>query len=116
MLYYSAVLHLPFHPDSIDNALVWIFGIVFTLFVMGILSFWPASRGHWSALLLAGPSVLLGGFLIWNVVTPTRPDSLMPDLWYLFPAPLAVGVASILFWAAARCTKREEESGDEESS
>ncbi len=108
--------HLPFHPESIDNALGWIFGIVFTLVVMGILSFWPASRGHWSALVLAAPSVLLGGFLVWNVLAPARPDPLMPDLWYLFPAPLAVGLASILFWAAARHMKRLEESGDEESS
>lgn len=108
--------HLPFYPESIDSALGWIFGIVFTLVVMGIFSFWPASRGHWSALVLAGPSVLLGGVLIWNILAPVRPDSLMPDLWYLFPAPLAVGVASILFWAAARHARRVENSADEESS
>jgi hypothetical protein len=89
-----------------ENALAWIFAIVFTLVVLGILSFWPASRGHWSALLLAGPSILLGAFLIWNVVAPARPDPLMPDLWFLFPAPLAVGVGSILFWLAARRAKR----------
>ncbi|EDY17138.1 hypothetical protein CfE428DRAFT_5320 [Chthoniobacter flavus Ellin428] len=109
--------HLPWYPDNIDNSLAWIFGIVFMLVVMGIISFWPASRGHWSAVLLAAPSVVLGGLLIWNIVAPIRPDSPMPDLWFLFPAPLAVGLASILFWMAARHSRREaQESSDEEPS
>jgi len=65
---------------------------------------------------LAAPSVVLGGMLIWNIVAPLRPDAPMPDLWFLFPAPLAVGLASMLFWLAARHSKRmEEESSDEEA-
>lgn len=92
-----------------------IFGIVFTLLILGFFSFWPAAHGHWSALLLAGPSVVLGAFLIWNVLAGTRPDPTLPDLWFCFPAPFAIGVASLLFWASSRHMRRTRASEDEES-
>ncbi|MEI9898400.1 MAG: hypothetical protein WDN28_32215 [Chthoniobacter sp.] len=100
--------------EPLDADPGWIFGIVFTLLVLGFLSFWPATRGHWSALLLAGPSVLLGAFLIWYLVAGTRPDQALPDLWYFFPTPFAVGLASLLFWASARHAHRLQASDDEE--
>ncbi|MEP6671417.1 MAG: hypothetical protein ABJF10_19805 [Chthoniobacter sp.] len=101
--------------ENIDAGLGWIFGAVFTFLVMGFLSFWPATRGHWSALLLAGPSVIFGGFLIWYVVANSHPNQPMPDLWFFFPAPFAIGLASIVFWASARHADRAQDSEDDET-
>jgi len=109
------VTHLPLLMENLDADPGMIFGIVFTLLILGFFSFWPAAHGHWSALLLAGPSVVLGGYLIWNIVAGTRPDPTLPDLWFFFPAPFAIGIASILFWASARHMRRSGGEEDEES-
>ncbi len=94
--------------ENTDVALVWIFGVVFLFVILGLLSFWPATRGHWSAVFMAAPSVLLGGFLSWSLVTDLRPDYRLPDMWFLFPAPLAVGVVAILVWASVRYSDSSE--------
>ncbi len=106
---------MPLLMENLDADPGLIFGIVFTLLILGFFSFWPAAHGHWSALLLAGPSVVLGGYLIWNIVAGTRPDPTLPDLWFFFPAPFAIGIASILFWASARHVRRTQAEEDEES-
>jgi len=107
-LFHHCMKPFPF-AEGAEVSLGWTFGAVFTLVVLGLLSFWPASRGHWSALLMAGPSVALGGFLTWSLVADSRPDQAMPDLWFLFPAPLAVGVVAILVWWAVRYAESESE-------
>jgi hypothetical protein len=94
--------------DYSNAALVWIFGCVFLFVILGLLSFWPAARGHWSALIMAAPSILLGGFLSWNLISDSRPDHALPDMWFLFPAPLAVGVVAILMWASVRYSDYSE--------
>src|SRR5438105_1134573 len=99
---------MPLLAEHTDAALVWIFGGVFLFVILGLLSFWPAARGHWSALFLAAPSVLLGGFLSWSLVADSRPDRGLPDMWFFFPAPLAVGLAAILMWASVRYSDSSE--------
>ena len=88
--------------SNFDALLPWIFGIPLALVVLGFVSFIPALRGHWSALLLAAPSVLIGGALTWSIVTDTRKDTLIPALWVFFPAPLVVGLAAITLWFIRR--------------
>lgn len=99
---------MPLHAEHTDAALVWIFGCVFLFVILGMFSFWPAARGHWSALFMAAPSVLIGGFLSWSLVTDSGPDHGLPDMWFLFPAPLAVGVVAILVWASVRYSDYSE--------
>lgn len=93
---------MPLLAEYSDAGLVWIFGGVFLFVILGLVSFWPATRGHWSAIFMAAPSVLLGGFLTWSLVADSKPEHGLPDMWFFFPAPLAVGVVAILVWASAR--------------
>lgn len=99
---------MPLLAEHTDPGLVWIFGGVFFFVVLGLFSFWPAGRGHWSALFMAAPSVLLGGFLTWSLIADSKPDHGLPDMWFFFPAPLAVGVVAILVWASVRYSDSSE--------
>lgn len=88
--------------SNFDGLLPFIFGIPLALVALGFISLIPAFRGHWSAVLLAAPSVLIGLVLTWSIVAASRPDQLIPALWVIFPAPLIVGVSSIALWALRR--------------
>ena len=91
---------------SNDVSAVLLFGIPAALVALGLISFIPASRGHWSAILLAAPSVLIGLMLTWGIVTDPRKDMMIPVLWIVFPAPLIMGVAASMLWAARRRSRR----------
>ena len=93
---------MPLLAESIDGALPIIFGIPLVLIAAGLLSFWPATRGHWSALVLAAPCLLIGFFLTASIVLDSRKDMLMPSLWIFFPAPLLIGIASVALWFVRR--------------
>ena len=94
--------------SNFDALLPIIFGIPIALVALGLLSFIPAFRGHWSAVPLAAPSVLIGLMLTWGIITDSRPDQLIPALWVFFPAPLVVGVAAISLWAVRRRSRRRK--------
>jgi len=94
--------------SNFDALLPIIFGIPIALVGLGFVSFIPAYRGHWSAVLLAAPSVLIGAMLTWGIITDSRPDQLIPALWVFFPAPLVVGVAAISLWAVRRRSRRRK--------
>ena len=88
--------------SNFDAFLPLLLGVPVALVGLGLISLFAAFRGHWSAVPLAAPSILVGLVLTWGIVTDSRPDQLIPVLWLLFPAPLAVGSASIILWAKRR--------------
>lgn len=94
--------------SNFDALLPIIFGIPVAFVGLGFVSFIPAFRGHWSAVLLAAPSVVIGAMLTWGIVNDSRPDQLIPALWIFFPAPLVVGVTSIILWAVRRRSRRSQ--------
>ena len=93
---------MPLFASNFDGLLSFIFGIPIALVALGLLSFWPATRGHWSAPVLAAPGMLIGLFLKASLLMNSRKDLLMPALWVLFPAPLLMGVASVILWSLRR--------------
>jgi hypothetical protein len=88
--------------SNFDALLPLMLGVPAVLVVCGLVSFIPASRGHWLALVLAVPCALFGLILIYALFADGRPDSIIPALWVVFPAPLVVGGASIALWAFRR--------------
>jgi hypothetical protein len=72
---------MPLLAESIDGALTLIFGLPILAIAITLLSFWPSARGHWSGPLLALPSVLVGAFAVYSLLTAQRKDQLMPGLW-----------------------------------
>jgi hypothetical protein len=72
--------------------------------VMGLLvSFWPASRGHWSALFIAIPG-LLGGLLLLLLFAGPHSD-LAVKMVASVPSLLAIG--SLILWSRKRSARRE---------
>jgi hypothetical protein len=70
-----------------------------------LVSFWPASRGHWSALLLAVPGLLAGLLLLLLFAGPH--SDLGVKLVAGIPTLLAVG--SLVLWARKRRLKRQDQ-------
>lgn len=75
-----------------------IIGVAVTTVLLLLLSFWPASRGHWSALMLAIPGLLAALLLLLLFAGPH--SDLAVKLLAAVPALLAV--ASLLFWSRRR--------------
>jgi hypothetical protein len=86
------------HLDIEDVA-----GALFLLapLVLGIASYWPSARGHWTGPLLAAPALLLGLAVAGAVVTATSAWMLLPALPF-FPMPLMLGIGSIALWLRRR--------------
>ena len=79
--------------DSGGVVLLAAFGLV-------LVSFWPSARGHWSGLLLAVPSVVLG-FLI-AVAIANEGGRVYPGIIPACVLYFGLGVASILLWISRR--------------
>ena len=68
-----------------------------------LVSFWPASRGHWSALAIAIPG-LLGGLLLLLLFAGPHSDLAVKAVASV-PALLAIG--SLVLWSRKRRARRE---------
>ena len=79
--------------------LIVIIGLI--LVVLGFVSFIPARRGHWSALLFAAPSVVIGAWQTWISLT-AEGNAIVPYLWLFFLAQLVMGIAAITLWFIRR--------------
>ena len=81
-------------------------GVVFLgILVLGIASFWPARRGHWSGLVMALPCVLLG--LAFAVAIMAEGFRIIYPVLLLFPPVyLGLGIASILLWYTRRSERQ----------
>ncbi len=86
---------------SLDELFAWLIAVGFVLVVLGFVSFIPARRGHWSALLLAAPSLLVGGIGTWGTLT-SEGRALIPYLSLFFPVQLLMGVAAVMLWFICR--------------
>ena len=64
---------------------------------LGIAAFWPASRAHWAAVLLATPALLLGLALVAALFNNARGPGILGALLYA-PTLLAVGGGAIVRW------------------
>ena len=68
---------------------------------LGIAAFWPAGRGHWTALVLATPALLVGlafGAALFN--NPAGPGILVALLYA--PLLLGLGGGAIIRWHRRR--------------
>ena len=86
---------------SDPGALAWIFLVIpIALILLGLASFLPASRGHWSAMLLATPPVLFGlSFLAVLGFASARSGPVPFAACALFLAPPVLGILSIGLWS-----------------
>jgi len=66
-------------------------------FGLGIVSYWPSARGHWSGPILALPSVLIG-LAIAAAIIREGGRVLLPAILVICPVYLALGIFSILLW------------------
>jgi hypothetical protein len=97
---------MPLLGESIDGALTLILVVPILGIALTLLSFWPSSRGHWSGPLLALPSILIGAFFSYSLVTDQDKENLIPGLWVWALAPLVVGSASACLWIVRRLSRR----------
>src|SRR5262245_28507024 len=81
-------------------------GVPLVLVAVVVVSFFASARGHWSGPILASPALLIGVLLTSLLFLDGRPDSIIPALWVLFPAPLFLGLASTILFFRRR--KRSE--------
>ena len=86
------------------SGLAWVFlAIPILLIVLALLSFIPASRGHWSAILLAAPPVLFGlSFLVLLALATSRSGQVPFGACALMMAPPVLGILSIGLWSERR--------------
>jgi hypothetical protein len=85
--------------SSFDALVPLIYGIPIVFLALGLISFIPAARGHWSALVLALPAAFVGFILI--SITGYS-DATLPGIKIIWPAPLVVGGLSALLWIIRR--------------
>ena len=96
---------MPLLASNFDGLLPFIVGIPLTVAALGLLSFWPAARGHWSAPVLSAPCLLIGLLLTGSILLDAEKEALIPALWVVFPAPLLVGIASVALWLKRRSNR-----------
>ena len=86
------------------SGLVWIFlAIPMALLALAVVSFVPASRGHWSAVLLAAPPVLLGLLFAALLISDSARSGLTPAaMCALLLAPPVIGILSLGVWSERR--------------
>jgi hypothetical protein len=68
---------------------------------LGIAAFWPASRGHWAAVVLATPALLMGLALVGALFNHAAGPGILGALLYS-PALLALGSGAIVRWYRRR--------------
>ena len=76
--------------------------------VPALISFFPAARGHWSALVLAVPSLLVGFAFTAAMLDDARIygfGKFDVSNYIVWPLPFVVGVASVILWAMRRRAK-----------
>ena len=86
------------------SGLAWIFVMIpIVLLVLAVASFLPASYGHWSAVLLAAPAVLLGLTYAALLGFASARSRLMPGgMCALLLAPPVIGILSLGVWSERR--------------
>jgi hypothetical protein len=86
------------------SGLAWIIlAIPASLAALALVSFIPASRGHWSALLLAAAPVLLGSGIAGLLIFASARSGHMPlAMVALLLAPPVLGILSIGVWSERR--------------
>ena len=84
------------------SGLMWIFvAIPVLLLLAAALSFIPAYRGHWSAVVLALPTVVLGGMFALTVISGAG-SHLIGAGFVLVMAPPVAGILAMGLWAEMR--------------
>jgi hypothetical protein len=69
--------------------------------ILGAIAYKPARRGHWSALVLATPALLLGLALIAALFNDARGFGLLGAILYI-PILLMVGGGAVVRWYRSR--------------
>jgi hypothetical protein len=72
-------------------AIVWV-----TALVLSMVGLFAGSRGHWSALLLSGASVLIGGMFILSALP--RYSDVLPLFKLTDPVPALLGLPGLILW------------------
>ena len=97
----------------------WLLGCLLVIGIFGLVSLVPARRGHWSALILAAPPLLVGAYFIWGLVACLMDVSQRKNLWseynlvfVPFPLLFVLGVVSVRRWAMCRRVKRAQPNQD----
>ena len=80
-----------------------------TMMVALLVSFWPASRGHWSAWVLALPGLLAGLLLLVLFLGPHT--DLVVKL--IAPTPALLAIGSLVLWSRKRNTNARIQIADE---
>jgi hypothetical protein len=88
----------PILAESIEGPLKLLFEVSILAVCLALVGLWPAFRGHWSALLLAAPAILLGLTRCYEMATAENRAYLDKGLWGWALVPLSVGVASAVLW------------------
>ena len=81
-------------------------GYALVFVVLAIIGFLPASRGHWSAVVLAAPALAVGGYYTGLNLLDSHRDQILGLWWFLCAVPFVVGACSFGCWAACRHAKR----------
>src|SRR5262245_5230999 len=85
------------------SGLAWIFLFVpLALLAAAAVSFIPASRGHWSAWVLALPAVVLGLLFCSAVMFGGGASHIEPWACILFLAPPVTGILALGLWSERR--------------
>jgi hypothetical protein len=96
-------MKVPLFIASDFNGLIeFLIGVSVALLICSVLSLFPAKRGHWSALLVAAPSLFLGSSLLWSVMN-SGPVSFIVIL--IFAPPPLLAFCSVLIWMAKKLNK-----------
>jgi len=74
--------------------------------VLGVVSFWPSARGHWSGAVLAAPSLLFG-FVFTAAVLRDGPGLGGWAALVYGPLLLILAVASFILWDRRRASRSE---------
>jgi hypothetical protein len=92
------------------SGIAWIFvAIPFVLIALAAISFIPAALGHWSAVLLATPAVLLGLMFVGLITFAVARTAPMPfGACALILAPPVLGILSLGVWSERRRSKMRE--------
>ncbi|MEA2710316.1 MAG: hypothetical protein QOF78_2917 [Phycisphaerales bacterium] len=86
------------------SGLAWIFlAMPITLIALALISFIPASRGHWSAVLFAAPPVLFGlMFIVLLMLAGSRSARAPLGTCALLLTPPVLGILSLGVWSERR--------------
>jgi hypothetical protein len=96
----------PILASNFDGLIGILFGVPVVLSLLAAISFWPASRGHWSAPVISVVPALLGALFTFSLVT----EGALFVFWFVFPLPFVIGTSSILLWSRRRGAKRKAAS------